>query len=297
MDSTSAGHRDDDLDLLGDLAGIGYFRVDENRNVTAVSPELTRITGFTEEEVVGKPCLSLLRCPTCLRGCGVFERGRTRDARLDIYRKDGSGVQVERSGVCLRNENGEITGALETVRVVREGECEGPGSPPAAVEALMSGLGRMFVAADGDFRIRNFSGRLAALLGRAPEELVGRPLAELFGDELFGPEGELRRAVVGGRRKEGWRAHLPSPGGGRIPISLSVGPLPNEGGCGDQDVRLVVMMRREDDSDQLPPEVPSFHGIVGRSRAMQRIFRLVELLGESDSTVLITGESGTGKEL
>jgi two-component system response regulator PilR (NtrC family) len=40
-----------------------------------------------------------------------------------------------------------------------------------------------------------------------------------------------------------------------------------------------------------------FAGIVGRSRPMLDVFRLVETVCRTNSTVLITGESGTGKEL
>jgi len=40
-----------------------------------------------------------------------------------------------------------------------------------------------------------------------------------------------------------------------------------------------------------------FEHIVGTSRAMQGVFRLLEKIVESDSTVLVQGESGTGKEL
>jgi PAS domain S-box-containing protein len=286
------------FDRLSELAHIGFFQVDADRNVTAVSPELTRITGFTEEEVLGRTCLSLLRCPTCLKGCGVFEHGKVQDVRLRIYRKDGSEVQVERSGICLRDEHGAITGAMETVRAIEgldeeDGTCRAPG----AVEAMMAGLGRLFMAADADFRIRAFSDRLPGLLGLAPDEVNGLPLGEILGDDLFGPEGELRRAVEEGRRKEGWRAYLPTVGGSSIPVSLSVGPIAGDTECGHPDVRLVVMMRRDDQDDAPTSEVPSFQGVVGRSPAMQRIFRLIELLEESDSTVLITGESGTGKEL
>jgi DNA-binding NtrC family response regulator len=40
-----------------------------------------------------------------------------------------------------------------------------------------------------------------------------------------------------------------------------------------------------------------FENIVGESPPMQEVFRLVEKIADTDSTVLITGESGTGKEM
>jgi len=40
-----------------------------------------------------------------------------------------------------------------------------------------------------------------------------------------------------------------------------------------------------------------FGALVGSSRKMQEIFRLVEMVAPSNASVLITGESGTGKEL
>ena len=40
-----------------------------------------------------------------------------------------------------------------------------------------------------------------------------------------------------------------------------------------------------------------FEGVIGRSRAMQRVIDVLKAVAPTESTVLVTGESGTGKEL
>ena len=44
-------------------------------------------------------------------------------------------------------------------------------------------------------------------------------------------------------------------------------------------------------------DLPSFHGIIGRSAAMQALFAEIEHFAPVDVPILIRGESGTGKEL
>ncbi|MBI5160557.1 MAG: sigma 54-interacting transcriptional regulator [Micrococcales bacterium] len=47
---------------------------------------------------------------------------------------------------------------------------------------------------------------------------------------------------------------------------------------------------------RVTPE-PTFEGILGRSAPMQALYRVLEKVVQSESTVLVLGESGTGKEL
>ena len=56
-------------------------------------------------------------------------------------------------------------------------------------------------------------------------------------------------------------------------------------------VRENVLLRRELEVHQ------GFEGIIGESRAMERVFALIKRVAPSEGTVLITGESGVGKEM
>ena len=71
------------------------------------------------------------------------------------------------------------------------------------------------------------------------------------------------------------------------------------------DITETVLMEREKlrleaHNDYLQEEIKSAHNfeeIIGRSAPMLRVFRSIEQVAPTDSTVLITGETGTGKEL
>ena len=63
--------------------------------------------------------------------------------------------------------------------------------------------------------------------------------------------------------------------------------------------RALEFRQARDDRDRLQREVEtmfSYQNIIGRSDGMQDIFRLIEMIKDIDSTVLIEGETGTGKD-
>jgi len=49
--------------------------------------------------------------------------------------------------------------------------------------------------------------------------------------------------------------------------------------------------------NQMEVHKTCFQGVIGKSRAMTSVFKLIERVADSDSTVLINGETGTGKGL
>ncbi|MCP4702591.1 MAG: sigma-54-dependent Fis family transcriptional regulator [Gammaproteobacteria bacterium] len=61
-----------------------------------------------------------------------------------------------------------------------------------------------------------------------------------------------------------------------------------------------VNQRHDGESMQIRSQslgAPAVASMVGRSRAMREIFKIIGRVAQSPATVLITGESGTGKEL
>jgi transcriptional regulator with GAF, ATPase, and Fis domain len=169
----------------------------------------------------------------------------------------------------------------------------------AAVNAAFGSLGRICMALDEGFHVRHASEHLDTILGAgAAERVRGQPVESLLGSDLFGPEGPLRQSLLAGEKREGWRAFLQAEGtaGPRL-MSVTAAPLKRDrhGVCDPSALYLVVLRPADEVAEEGGP-IAGF-GLVGRSKAMARVFRLIETLQHSESTVLITGESGTGKEV
>ncbi len=169
----------------------------------------------------------------------------------------------------------------------------------AAVNAAFGSLGRICMALDADFRIRYASELLASLLGaEAAARVRGLSIESLLGAELFGLEGPLRQALLAGEKREGWRAVLNVASGPARLMSVSVAPLLHDrlGVCDPAAAYLVVLRPADDSTVDASGPIAGF-GLIARSPTMARVFRMIDVLQHSESTVLVTGESGTGKEV
>src|SRR5512137_472323 len=169
----------------------------------------------------------------------------------------------------------------------------------SAVNAAFGSLGRICMALDADFRIRYASDLLASLVGAdAASRLRGSSIEALLGPELFGADGPLRQALLAGEKREGWRAVLNVAGGPARLMSVSAAPLIRDrlGVCDPAATYLVVLRPADESTVEASGPIAGF-GLIARSPAMSRVFRMIDVLQHSESTVLVTGESGTGKEV
>jgi DNA-binding NtrC family response regulator len=152
---------------------------------------------------------------------------------------------------------------------------------------------------DAGFNVVHASSLLDRLIGRgAAGSARGRPVADLLGVELFGPAGTLRQVLLAGERREGWRAMLTVGGTRPRLVSLTAAPFHSDpGSVCDPRVAYIVVLRPAEEDQAASGAGSPFPGLIGRSPAMEKVFRLIENLEHSETTVLLTGESGTGKEV
>lgn len=102
----------------------GIFTVDEWGRITSFNRAAERITGWSRDQVVGKPCSQIFRSDHCRDSCFLFhsiEGGEShRDKEVKIVRKDGSEVLVAVSTAALRGDDGAVIGGVEMMRDLRE---------------------------------------------------------------------------------------------------------------------------------------------------------------------------------
>ena len=165
----------------------GLMIVSPTGQILSINQAAEKITGYSAAELVGQSC-TVLECTGCRifgRGsgpewCELFVKGRVKSKRCLVRDKNKTAVHVTKRASILKNDQGQIIGAVET---------------------------------------------LTDMTGMVKKE---REIAK------------LRRSLA---------------------------------------------------------EEDGFHGLVGTTAAMRRIFSLIEDAARSDAAVMIHGESGTGKEL
>ena len=163
--------------------------------------------------------------------------------------------------------------------------------------AILNSVGDAVVTVDRKHRITWFN--------RAAERLVGLPSSGVLGKDCreilkasFGPaqhDCPMGDLAEGGKPRSDVDGTLLRADGRIVPISASWSFFENDAG---KKIGFVIVFRSFEEIERIAEERKArfpFHEIVGKTPAIRKIFDLVDVIRETDSTVLLMGESGTGK--
>ena len=119
----------DDLDprygnLIFDNIPHGIFTVDADGRVTSFNSAAETITGWSRDEVLGRPCRDVFQSNHCRDRCFLFESIEDgephRDCEVKILQRDGTRLPVAVSTASLRSADGQIVGGVEMFRDLSE---------------------------------------------------------------------------------------------------------------------------------------------------------------------------------
>ena len=103
-------------------AATAIFTVDREKRITEVNDEFCRTTGYSEEEIVGRPCRTFA-LPPCTDQCGLYESGYEKgvfNIQCNLRAKNGRTLTILKNATIMRDGNGEIIGGIESFLDVTE---------------------------------------------------------------------------------------------------------------------------------------------------------------------------------
>ena len=150
---------------------------------------------------------------------------------------------------------------------------------------------------DSDWKITSFNRAAEKITGIKKEEAIGRYCWEVFKASICEQRCSLRQTIESGQSIVNQPIFIVNSKGVRIPVSISTAILKDNkgkviGGVETfRDLSVIEELRKELTNQH------SFLDIISKNQEMRRLFEMLEIISESDTTILLEGESGTGKEL
>ncbi|MCU0307267.1 MAG: PAS domain S-box protein, partial [Thermoleophilia bacterium] len=226
---------------MSDVLWLG----DPEGNVLYVSPSVERQLGWRPADIIGDPTWNLTGEgePEFRRAYGAILDGGGPERVLMYAPTAGGGMTwVESSLSGIRGQDQEVTRVIGVTRDVRA-QIEAEAALRSSEERYRLLADNVtdtiwLTDADADGRIRYVSPSVERLLGRRPEDLVGRP-----GTDLLGPDAEVAIAALQrmAERREAVRVrvHLRRADGGLVWIESESTPLFDPDGAIVQVVSVV----------------------------------------------------------
>ena len=116
-----------ELAAIVDCMHDGLFIVTPDGTIAIVNDALLRMTGYTREELVGRPC-SILGCDQCSQKrahcgdhwCQLFSDGGLVRQYCHIFTRDGGCMKVLKSSQLVHDDQGRVVASVENVTDISE---------------------------------------------------------------------------------------------------------------------------------------------------------------------------------
>ena len=270
----------------------GVFTIDRNRIITSFNRAAESITGWKQDEVIGKPCSVIFQSSICGDDCllmkAIDRNSMYVDRSIFIKGKAGRSIPVTVSSAPLFDDFGNIIGGIETFR---------DSTASIRENLILDSIADGVFTVDHNWNITSFNRAAEEITGWSRDNAMGMSCSDIFHSSICGKNCAIAESLYKGAPVANRSITIRNSNGEKVPISISAAPLTDHegniiGGVETfRDLTTITTLRQ-----QLNQKY-TFDAIISKSTTMQRLFSILPDIARSPSTVLILGDSGTGKEL
>ncbi|AMK10578.1 sigma-54 interaction domain-containing protein [Pseudodesulfovibrio indicus] len=165
------------------------------------------------------------------------------------------------------------------------------------LEDVLDSIADGLFTVDADWNVTYFNGAAQRITGITGDDALGRKCWDVFRSSLCDGQCALGACIEHGGRIVNKSIFIVRSDGTTLPVSISASPLKDRDGNVVGGVETFRDLTEIHVSRQQAKDIYRFENIVGRSQALDKIFRILPQISESEATTLLLGQSGTGKEL
>jgi PAS domain S-box-containing protein len=288
------------LHILDEL-NIGAFMVDVERRVAAMNFCAQALIGQKDTEAIGKDCREVFVGVPCLAQCPFKAPGSvvTDEPFIEILDEQQATHLVTRMASPVFSPDHKVVGCMTILQdhspivdLIDRIHYE-----ERSLKIILDNLDIGIFTIDKGGRITFFNTAAEKISGFKRREILGEACSVIFGGTAAREVCSIKDTIVDGQSRSSREGKMMTRDGVSIPIRANFMSLRNEkgtivGGLATfHDLTLVQQLK------QAMRDRYTFHDMIGRSPAMQKIFEMINVVAPTDATILIEGATGTGKDL
>jgi PAS domain S-box-containing protein len=288
------------LQIMDEL-NIGAFTVNLQRQVSSMNFSAQALIGLKDTEAIGKDCREVFVGVPCLANCPFKGAGdpTVDEPVIQIQNDDETTRLVTRMATPVFSPDHRVIGCMTILQ---------DHSPIAdlidrihyeerSLKIILDNLNVGIFTVDRSGHITFFNTAAERISGYNRREILGQPCTTIFETDDAQEVCLLKETIVDGVSRSRRRGQITTRDGVTIPIRTNYMALRNEKGTAVGGLMTFHDLTLIHQLDQAMRDRYTYHDMIGKSPAMQKIFEMINVIATTDATILIEGSTGTGKDL
>ncbi len=284
-----------------DQLNIGAFTIDLDRRITSFNSVAQALTGLKESNVIGKDCREVfsdvpcyVKCP-----CHVGLDRDTSDLPVEIFDQSDMRHLVTRLSAPLYGPGNKPSGCLTLLQdhaafadLINRLNYE-----ERSLKMILDNLDIGIFTINRGGHITFFNTASEIISGYNRRQVLGRHCTIIFGQKGIQDPTLLQESITLGESRTSNESVIITQEGETVPIRANYFPLHSDQGKIVGGLATIQDLTLAHQFKQVTSRQYTFHSMIGKSPAMQKIFKIVAVVAKSNATILVEGETGAGKDV